>query len=79
MAHIHSIYDCDTHFVIDPVTREIKNESEKTVIVQNDHNSERFSFELPKTIEGHDMSLCNVVQVHYLNTDKNNKEKHEQK
>jgi len=77
MAHLHSIYDCDTHFVIDPVTREIKNESGKTVIIQNDHNSERFSFELPKEIEGHDMSLCNVVQVHYVNTDSKTKEAHE--
>jgi hypothetical protein len=77
MAHLHSIYDCDTHFVIDPVTREIKNESEKSVIMQKDHSSERFSFELPKTIEGHDMSLCNVVQVHYVNTDSKTKEQHE--
>lgn len=76
MAHKHSIYDCDTHFSIDLKTREIKNDIGKTVIVQNDHNSERFSFELPKEIEGHDMSLCNVVQVHFVNTDSQTKEKH---
>lgn len=77
MAHLHSIYDCDTHFVIDLKTREIKNDIGKTVIVQNDHNSERFSFELPKEIEGHDMSRCNVVQVHYVNIDAKTKEQHE--
>ena len=37
--------------------------------MQNDHNSERFTFEIPRYIEGHDMSLCNVVEVHYINVD----------
>lgn len=70
MALIHGVYDTDTHFSIDPVTRAIKNETcPKTSIIQFDHNSERFTFELPRVIEGHDMSLCNVVQVHYVNTD----------
>lgn len=67
MAHTHSTIDSDKHFIIDPVTREIENESGKVVLMQYDHNSERFTFELPKTIEGHDMSQCNVVQVHYIN------------
>lgn len=67
MAHLHSVYDADKHFKIDPITREIINESGKFVLSQNDHNSERFTFEIPKTVDGHDMSLCNVVQVHYLN------------
>ena len=35
--------------------------------MQHDHNSERFTFEIPKYIEGHDMSLCDRVQIHYLN------------
>ena len=67
MAHTHSVYDNDKHFSIDPVTREIQNESGKFVLIQHDHNSERFTFEIPKEVDGHDMSLCNVVQVHYLN------------
>ncbi len=69
MAHIHSVYDNDTHFKIDTATREIKNESGKVVIIQHDHDSERFTFEIPRMVEDHDMSICNVVQVHYLNID----------
>ena len=37
--------------------------------MQNDHNSERFTFEIPRYVDGHDMNLCNVVEVHYLNVD----------
>ena len=67
MGHLHSVYDNDTHFKIDPVTRQIKNESEKVVLMQNDHNSERFTFEIPRYIDGHDMSECNKVEVHFIN------------
>lgn len=67
MAHEHSVTDVDRHFIIDPVTREIKNESGKVVLMQHDHNSERFTFELPRYIENHDMSKCNQVQIHYEN------------
>ena len=67
MAHEHSVTDVDKHFSIDSVTREITNESGKVVLMQHDHNSERFTFELPKTIEGHDMSKCNQVEIHYQN------------
>lgn len=71
MAHIHSVYDTDTHFKIDAVTRAVKNASDtKTMVVQHDHNSERFTFELPRlAADGHDMSKCNSVQVHYNNAD----------
>ena len=69
MAHIHSVYDNDTHFKIDSATREIKNESGKVVIIQHDHDSERFTFEISRMVEDHDMSGCNVVQIHYLNVD----------
>lgn len=66
----HSVYDTDTHFSIDPATRALINESlQKTSLIQYDHNCERFTFELPRTIEGHDMSKCDIVQVHYLNVD----------
>ncbi len=68
MALKHSVYDSDTHFSINPITRAIKNESTtKTGLVQYDHNSERFTFEIPKLIEGHDMSKCDVIEVHYIN------------
>lgn len=70
MAHIHSVKDTDTRFVIDPITRTIRNlTSRKTTLIQHDHNSERITFELPRYIEGHDMSICNKVEVHYLNID----------
>lgn len=66
----HSIYDSDTHYSIDPVTRKFKNElSTKTTLIQRDHNSERFTFEIPRYVEGHDMSLCDKVEIHYVNTD----------
>lgn len=67
MTHLHSVYDNDTHFKIDPETRQIKNESGKVILMQNDHNSERLTFEIPRHIDGHDMSTCNKVEVHYIN------------
>lgn len=70
MAHKHSVYDTDNHFMIDGVTRAVRNASQtKTMVVQGDHNSERFTFEIPRYVDAHDMSVCNVVQVHYTNTD----------
>lgn len=73
--HKHPVYDTDLHLIIDPVTRAVKNESKKSVLMQNDHNSERFTFEIPRYVDGHDMSLCNVVQVHYINIDSSDKSK----
>lgn len=73
--HTHSIYDTDPHFSINPKTRTIMDESgTKTVLIQGDHNSERCTFELPRMVDGHDMSLCNVVRVHYNNIDSTTKE-----
>lgn len=74
MAHIHIVDDYDRRFVIDPITRKLTNQTpEKNTLVQNDHNSERFTFELPRIIEGHDMCTCNSVQVHYINIDSTTK------
>ena len=67
MPHSHPIYDSDKHFVIDPITRNITNNSSKLTITQYDHNSERFTFEIPRIIEGHDMSLSDLVRVHFIN------------
>lgn len=72
MAHKHSIYDTDPHFSIEPLTRIIENESGKINITQYDHNSERFTFEIPRLVDGHDMSMCNLVEIHYDNTDGKN-------
>lgn len=67
MAHLHSIYDTDKHFKIDPITRNITSESPKMTLMQYDHNSERFTFEIPRFIEGHDMSISDTVRIHYIN------------
>ena len=75
MAHIHGVFDSDAHFSVDPITKQLKNESsQKTTVIQKDHNSERFTFEIPRMIEGHDMSLCNDVKVHYINIDASTKQ-----
>lgn len=68
MAHKHSVYDTDPHFKIDPATRSITNLSTtKIFVVQHDHNSERFTFEIPRYIDGHDMSLSDKIEVHFDN------------
>lgn len=68
MEHLHPVTDTDAHFVINTITRDISAVSGKTALIQGDHNSERFTFELSsRYVERHDMSLCNVVQVHYIN------------
>ena len=67
MAHEHPVRDSDLHFVIDPITRAIKNNSGKITLMQYDHQSEIFTFELPRYIDNHDMSICDKVRVHYIN------------
>lgn len=74
MGHNHSVHDSDTRFIINPITRQAKCESRKATVIQFDHNSERFTFECPRLIEGHDMSVCNRVEVHYINIDPKTKE-----
>lgn len=67
--HKHQIIDSDAHFTIDAITRGISNDnSEKNLLIQGDHNSEKFTFAIPRYIDGHDMLLCNHVQVAYINT-----------
>lgn len=74
--HKHPVYDTDTHFIIDPKTRAVSNpESKKTLLMQNDHNSERFSFEINRYVEGHDLTLCDKVEIHYINADSTKKNK----
>ena len=78
MSHIHEISDCDNRFIVDGISRVIKNTStSKTTVMQFDHNSEVFSFEIPRYIEGHDMMECNRVEVHYLNIDTSTREEKE--
>jgi hypothetical protein len=67
-VHSHSVPDSDAYFVIDPITRKIENTNrKKTVIMQYDHNSERFTFELPRYVDGHDMLECTSVTVNVNN------------
>ena len=74
MSHTHLIKDADTVFTIDPVTRKIISSSSKVSLMQYDHDSEIFTFQIPKLVEGHDMSLCNKIEIHYTNINKKTKE-----
>ena len=78
MAHVHIIVDHDKHFIIDPITKKIQPENpEKNKLVRYDHNSERYTFEMDRMLEGHDMSLCDIVQIHYINVSSNKQKKNE--
>lgn len=64
----HGVLDDDSRFVIDADTRAITYTGETEMrLVQKDHNSERCTFEIPKVIDGHDMSKCNVIRIHFVN------------
>lgn len=68
--HQHPVVDDDSYFLIDPETRVISNgKTEPNVVMQHDHNSERYTFEVPRYVDGHDMTLCNVIKVHWNNID----------
>lgn len=73
MSHDHPIVDDDKRFIINPETRDISNNGNKIVLMQYDHNSEVFTFEIPRIIEGHDMTLCNKIKIHFINIDKKTK------
>lgn len=70
MAHTHPVVDSDSHFIINSTTRVISTTSDKLELIQGDHQSERITFEIPKIVEGHDMSLCDRIEVHYINIDR---------
>jgi hypothetical protein len=67
MVHEHKIVDTEAHFIVDATTREITNVDKLPALVQNDHNSERFTFIVPRYVDSHDMSLCEKVEVLYCN------------
>lgn len=78
MSHLHAIIDADNKFLICPITRAITPQKpDKTTLIQHDHNSERFTFEIPRFIEGHDMSECNKIEIHFINISKDAKNKSE--
>ena len=74
MAHKHVVADSDHEFLIDAITRQMDNQgSKKLYFIQGDINSERLTFKVPATIEGHDMSKCTSaqggrVEIHFTNT-----------
>lgn len=65
----HPVYDKDPHFTIDMDTRALIPSMKKVSLIQGDHNSERFSFDLPAEIEGHSLINCDKVEVHFVNID----------
>ena len=68
-VHSTIIVDADSHFVIDAISRSITNsQNKKTSLIQYDHNSERFSFDIDRYIEGHDILNSDKIRVHYINT-----------
>ena len=74
--HGLQIIDADAHFTIDPVTRLIANDDpKKNTILQGDHNSERFTFKVPRYIDGHDMLSCDNVRVAYINAEVSGRDK----
>lgn len=67
-----NVIDTDARFVIDPVSGDIANNSLKETIARYSHNSEVFTFEIPRNI-GHDPVECNLIEIHYLNINARNK------
>ena len=66
----YNIIDNEPVFEINDTTRVISCAAASEIaIIQFDHNSERFTFRLNKFVEGHDVTKCNKVEVHYKNID----------
>ena len=65
--HKQDIVDHDSLCTIDPQTRKVTNETLKNILLQYDHNSERVSFTMERTIEDHDMSKSDRITVFYVN------------
>ena len=70
MAHLtHVVIDDDKRFIIDGNTRKITNlTNTNPSIMQFDHNSEELSFQVPRTMEGHDMMQCDELKIIFKNT-----------
>ncbi|MBO5906226.1 MAG: hypothetical protein J6Q84_07400 [Kiritimatiellae bacterium] len=75
MSELHkcNIIDDESPFIINPDTRAVErptdgsNKRHQQIIVQGDKNAERFRFKAPLEIEGHDMSECDRIEIHYIN------------
>ena len=69
---MHQVADLDAYFVISSTNREITTTSTKLELIQDDRKSEYITFEFPRFIDGHDMSLSDCVKIHYINTENYN-------
>ena len=68
MPHRKKVIDSDAFFAVDAITRQIKNMTPaKISLIQHDHNSERFTFSIPRFIESHDMMESTKAEVHFIN------------
>lgn len=71
--HNHVLIDDDPHFSVDIDTRSIMYMSaDKLILVRGDHNSEKYTFEIPKNVDGHDLSKCTKIELHYINISSEN-------
>lgn len=68
MTHERNIKDNDISFYINPSDRGIYNKSPGgIVLIQGDHNSVCPIFGIPRFIDGHDITLCDKLYIHYSN------------
>lgn len=63
------VIDSDSIFTLNANTRTVTSSPDKLEIVQFDHNSERLTFECDRYIEGHDVLLCNAININYIVSD----------
>ena len=70
MSHEHKLIDSDASFIIDPSTKSITSVRSNIYLSQYDHNSELYTFQVPRFIDGHDLSLCDVIMIDYENINK---------
>ena len=67
-GHAHPLKTVVPDFKIDAISREVIQVTDKVItLMQFDHNSEKLRFECPRYVDGHDMSLCDKVEVHFVN------------
>lgn len=62
-------------FIINTVTRVISTTNKKMVLMQYDNKSERYTFEVDRKIDNHDLLDCNRIQIHFINIS-STKQKH---
>lgn len=67
MPHIHTIIDTESHFTVNATSREISTTDDLPSLVQNDNNSERLTFVVPRWVDGHDLALCDKAEILYYN------------